>query len=760
MTVTQHILLWSAAAMLAVASSVVHADTTSITIPARSVKTGIAITVPSNAKVMTVKVDGAARGTLQMYLRPDADFPTPSNPSTGAAYSTTNYASSIPGTNGTASLSVGDYSIPALHAGKWYVALANTSSLAANVTLETTTFTSSQMDTQFIINFAAASTALENVWGGADKLKCDVAPWNDNTVSGSTTLGAIRKQLLEDAAAKLSKQVHSPVPVRIQACWKAFDDSGAHAGSYTLAAATGVYSFYDVPNFPLQNTWYSQAPSARLAGDRACNLDSGVDCSIPDIIIWYNSADVAKDNYDDASDEPLITSVTMHEITHGLGFLSDVTVSNPDDCSKDPPPAGTDCNQIGKFWNGRNDAYTTNVAYLQADPAQPFSNQTVVPFAELSLDDRVKAMTSGSSLVWNDTALAASSDNSLRNNPAPKNLVELHAPSTIQPGSTLSHLSQVHVGQLMDAVIQSNTPDTLGLAGPMLERVGWNTGPADVTAPYTPPMSGNWYDTAHSGHGIDFEKVVDDPAGDQYAVIFYTYDSNGRAEYYYSGGRLTDGHYGDATNAGQPAAMGRPVYDPANHKATYPGPLGSLGIDFSAAAANDPACAGNTAAQKAVLSWSINGESGKWCISPLGATAAKPDPARDLTGLWNAGSADSGWGFSILDTVDAGGAHLNPLLVFYYGTDNQPHWAQADAAGYAPGQTVDLYRINGYCRTCSKAPTTHDLIGSMTLNLNTPENVDTPSGSNTVSININGGGTLKFSRNNTAVRTYSLPVGQ
>ncbi|HET8897470.1 MAG TPA: hypothetical protein VFN09_01620 [Rhodanobacteraceae bacterium] len=726
---------------------------TTFTVQPNSVVAGIAINVPANAKLLTVTANGGTAGKIRLFVRPDQDFSVQSSLMNQASYYSINSSGSI-------ALSIGDYGTPALHGGNWYVALANTDSAPATISLDSVTSTSNAPNTPFIINFSAASTALEDIWGGADKLECDVTPWADATPLGSSTVGAFRKQLLQAAADKLSSQIHSPVPVRIQACWKDFDDSGEHAGSYTLAAATGIYSFYNSPGLPNQNMWYAQAPSARLGGTRACSLDASIDCSIPDIIVWFNKADVAKESYDDATDEPLIISVTMHEITHGLGFLSSMTISNPDKCSDTPPPTGTDCNQIGNFWNDRNDAYTANVAYLKADPAHPLSTRTVVPMADLSKDDRKAAITSNKYLVWNDPLLAQSDDNILRNNTAPSNLVELHAPGTIQPGSTLSHLGPVHVGQLMTAVIQGNYPDTLGMAEPMLERVGWNTGPATHIVDAGPPLTGNWYDPAHSGHGIDFEKIVDDPAGDQYAVIFYSYDGSAQAEYFYAGGRLRDGRFEDPATAGQPAPMGRPVYDPVNHKATYPGAHGTLGIDFSAAAANDPACAGNTQTTKAVLSWSMDGESGKWCISPLANPDKRPDAATDLTGLWNAGSSDSGWGMSILETREDSGLRLNPLLLFYYGTDNQPHWAQADVVNYQPVQTVNLYRIQGYCRTCSKQPTTHDVIGTLTLNLGNPENTETPSGNNRMSININGGGTLKFQRTNVPVRTYSLPLGQ
>lgn len=741
---------WIPFLLLALVSVGAKADETVINLPKSTVNVGISVDVPASAKILTISAKGDNGAPLELYLKDEGDFDV----SAGAPslFSQAQYFSN--NNSGTASLAIGTYATPALHEGTWHIAILNRSSLqSTNVTLTTSTSNTAKVPTDFEINFGAAPSALEDAWGGADKLECDVDPWTDTTPLGDTTLGAFRQSLLKDTLNELSTQIHSPVPVHIQACWKEFDDSGAHAGSYTLAAATGTYIFSDDAGMPLQNTWYSMAPAERLAGHRNCNYYSDVDCSIPEIIVWFNSADKAAGNYDSADDEPLIRSVTMHEITHGLGFLSQLSVSEKDDDDNDNP-------DYLKFHSGRVDAYSVNVGYATA-PEDDSDNYKVTPLADLDKDGRLAALTSGQFLVWNDPTLANSSMNVLRNRTPPRNLVELHAPSEIQPGSTLSHLSAVHHGQLMDAVIQSNFPQTLGLAAPMLARVGWNTVPPSFVNTPTAPIPGNWYDPAHSGHGIDLEPITRDPAGDQYAIIFYTYDSNGKSEYYYSAGRLKDEHLGSFDDPGTPAAIGRPIYDPSSHKATYPdGTVGTLAIDFSAAAANDPACAARTGESLAVMNWSIGPDSGSWCISPLLGYEPRPAPSADFNGLWNAGSSDSGWGMSITEGERDSGKVISPLLLYYYDRNNQPRWAQADFGAYAAGEKVDLYDVHGYCRSCAKVPTTRQAIGNITLGLERPEHVELPSGDNTVTIGGPLFGGFSFRRSDTALRMYSLPARQ
>lgn len=725
------------------ACSSLHADEASFTVPKNSVKVGIAITVPENAKILKIVAKSDTDVKLGLYLKDDEDFDTAMALGSQALYFSNN-------NGGDASLAIGTYASPPLHQGTWHVALANYSqTTAAKITLTTSISDTAEVATDFEINFAAAPAALEDAFGGADNLECDVAPWSDATkivVSGSaTTLGAFRQSLLQSALSELSTQIHSPVPVHVQACWRKFDDSGEHAGSYTLAAAQGTYLFRGDAGMPLDDTWYAMAPAERLAGRRNCKYYADVDCSIPEIIVWYNSADIAKHSYDGPEDEALIRSVTMHEITHGLGFLSYLDISEKKD-------DGTDDPDFLKLNDGYSDAYTANVGFLSSPPTS--DAYRVIPLRSLSQDNRKDALTSGTRLVWTDTTLADNPENILDSRPAPENLVELHAPGTIQPGSTLSHLSAVHSGQLMTAVIQSNFPQTLGLAGPMLARAGWNTTPMDFRSPYDDPISGNWYDPDHSGHGIELERVARDPAGDKYAIIFYTFDQTGNSEYYVIPSRLKNGHMGSFDDPAQPAAVGRPIYDRSLHKETYPdGPVGTMQIDFTPAAAKSPACADHTSTQLAVMNWSIGGESGSWCISPALGLAGHPPIDEDLNGFWNAGTSDSGWGFAVIETSDETGSSLNTGLLYYFDNLNQPRWVQVD-----PGQSGNnAYEPHGYCRTCAKEKLTGTAIGSMRFDLSSPEHVELPSGSNKVTIDI---GKYNFKRSGTAVRMYSIPSGQ
>ncbi|HET6631595.1 MAG TPA: hypothetical protein VFG73_02685 [Rhodanobacteraceae bacterium] len=722
--------------LLLLAAGWAHADSTEITIPAFAFK-DVAVTVPEGTRLLTVTatVDGGHAGKLDMYAS-DTEFTTGI---ANASYYSRN-------SDGTARLSIADWSHPALHAGTWHFALSNHLATTATVTFTTAVATSSRPNTVFEINFDEPSQTLKDVMGWTKTSDCDVGPWNDATPLDSdhdgtndTTLGAFRKSLLIDATEKLAPQVHSAVPITVQACWTKYGDAD-DADSWTLAAAGPTYSFAETPGLPNQEVWYSTPAAVRLAGTKMCKFDpSEISCEIPDIVVRYNSDKVAEHNYDDVHDERLIVSVTVHELTHGLGFLSGVDTSPTYDDDDDASTDEVDNPDFGSFGD-RNDIFTLNVGYTRGDD--------VTTFADLDLADAQAALESGTHLVWNDARLAMNPVNQLRGNSYPDDLVPLYAPSDAEPGSTLSHFDDdSNPGQLMDHFIQPNYPTTVGLAEPVLEKVGWSIDTKEA------PIKGTWNDPKHSGHGIDLEPFARDPAGDIYAVEFYTFDDSGKSTFFLSSGRLRDGHYESRDTAGEPAPLQRPMYDPATHGSRPdPGYTGSLSIDFTGYAAADPACAGHTGEHLALMRWTINDLTRTWCIQPILAPEAHPEAAHDLNGLWNHGEGDSGWGFSVINWTTGDSTTLSALF-YYYDKDNKSRWVQAEPNAYGPGTTFNLYQLTGYCRACGEQPIPAEQVGTLMLDLNAPDGTLT---GNTLSIDIDNG---TFKRTDVPVQMLSRPPG-
>ena len=202
---------------------------------------------------------------------------------------------------------------------------------------------------------------------------------------------------------------------------------------------------------------------------------------------------------------------------------------------------------------------------------------------------------------------------------------------------------------------------------------------------------GQYFDPAHSGHGLDLQR-----AGGQWVLILYTYDHNGQPEWFLA---VTDSQAdGRIEGELERFAYQSDRFPPQRAVET----VGGFALDFSAA------CAGS--ADTATFTWTIDGESDQWCVQSLLAPGG-PNGA-DLTGQWYAGSADQGWGVSV-DFSGSDRAESETLILYYYDTNGDPRWAfgVADQAG-ADSHTA-MYNYAGYCRRCPPQPLEGTLAGTV-----------------------------------------------
>jgi hypothetical protein len=654
-----------------------------------------------------------------------------------------------------------------LRGGRWYLAVVNSSQQPTRATL-TASLSANASNAGIQVDFGSASS------------DCDLAPWNDATpavpVGGNqgTTLGQQRRNALLHATELLSGQIRSPVPITLQACWEHQGGSSTRAtlaNAHPTAIMRGDIDFA-APWLPLRYTWYTVAATTRLAGTRACALLAGP-CNEPDIVATFNS-DIGTPGVLGGSPFYLglepgtgsgvadFVSVAMHELGHGLGFLGLVNLD-------------ADRAAVGARFSGRgassyeppgyDDAYSAHAAIVPL----PAEDGLYVPFLspDASDADRADALVSVSGLRWLGEAAVESPLNP-NPGPVPLSFPRLYAPCAenrvpsaacaTEPGSTLSHLDQP--GELMNA-FYTGTARSLGLAAPMLAAVGWDNAPAAVPQ-YGRPMPSNWNDPAHSGHGIDLRRVIADPElGDVYYVVFYTYDSAGKPDVFTSVGRLVDGVFVSGPDA-HGHSLQHVRYDPVNQRPVLdPTTGGHLAIDFNQASAA-PACRERDrsgAAQLAVMDWSIDGTGAQWCMQPIVSTAQHPQP--DFNGLWYGGSADSGWGVSILD-VDQSPARSHLTTVIYYpDAQGALRWAIGENGAFESGTPFPLLAFDGYCRTCAPVAPTSRPIGSITLELAqaTMEPPGAPlSGTNRISVDIEAGtGNQRFIRRNIPFTMESIP---
>jgi MYXO-CTERM domain-containing protein len=185
-----------------------------------------------------------------------------------------------------------------------------------------------------------------------------VAPVGGNT---ATTLGAQRMIVAEFAAGLWGKLVDSSVEIHVAA---SFDPLPCTATTSLFGQTDTVEVFQDFPHAPLPRTWYPGSLANKLAGE---DLDPGN----PEIVMQLSSSlnnDPAclggasfyygLDGNDPDGAQDLVP-VVLHELGHGLGFLSFVSRTtqpgHPLDGLLDPYSNFVFDNQLGKAWPDMTD---------------------------------------------------------------------------------------------------------------------------------------------------------------------------------------------------------------------------------------------------------------------------------------------------------------------------------------------------------------------------------------------------------------------
>jgi PA domain/Thrombospondin type 3 repeat len=145
--------------------------------------------------------------------------------------------------------------------------------------------------------------------------------------NAGTTLGQQRQIAFQYAADIWAAQLDSDVEIKVQASFESLDCS---ADSGTLGATSTIQIVSDFEGEEFGNTWYVTALANKLAGHDLVPGDSNSDAD--DIRSRFNS-DLGKatclsgtewyygldDNHGDKID---LVTVVLHELAHGLGFIT------------------------------------------------------------------------------------------------------------------------------------------------------------------------------------------------------------------------------------------------------------------------------------------------------------------------------------------------------------------------------------------------------------------------------------------------------
>lgn len=739
----------ASAPALAQSVSLVPGQSTAFTLPAAAYTTGLHFDVPAGASSIKVELESdTANVDLDLFMRHGNAFSGQTvygRPMDfDALQAQAQYFAVSGGDEETIALGRSNYR--PVREGRWHLAVLNFATIPVNARIKVEVSTAAAQPVRFDVRFDLPSA------------NCDVAPWNDTTpaspVGGNpgTTLGQQRRNAMLEALRQLGAGLDSETPITVRACWDALTvDTG---GRTTLAAASPddfviedrslVFSngstYRPAAFLPEPYAFYAAAPAARLGGTRACSLRGGDCADSTDMTIVYNRR-IGESGvlggarfylgYNAAPAGTLdFVGVSVHELGHGLGFVSLVRLSG----------------NVGAKPLGRDDMFSRQIVDNRAFP--------FAPFMQLTDAGRADVMTSFTGLSWIDQRAA--------NHPGLPGTgfpgVLMYAPNPVQPGSSLSHVDSFYTNEIMTPTLGNRGIRQLGVALPMLYAVGWD--PAPTVFPTAPaPYAGLWYDRDRDAHGVDFQRVYTDAAGfDIYSLIFYTYDASGQPEWYIAIGPLVDGVFAAALDAAGNSLVRYRYVGGATPQQAVPGESGQVVLDFNKASTS-PACNDGTARSGVgllgVLRYTLGGVSDAWCMEELIRSGGRP--AADLTGTWYAGNSDGGWGSSVATAAVGASQRLLFSTLYYPDSTGAGRWAYVSSADYQPGQPLPVFERRGYCRTCP-ASTRDVQIGTLTPTLVQP--VQGVPGSNRLSFDVTYAGPQggRFTRSSVPYELLSVPA--
>lgn len=248
----------------------------------------------------------------------------------------------------------------------------------------------------------------------------------------------------------------------------------------------------------------------------------------------------------------------------------------------------------------------------------------------------------------------------------------------------------------------------LGGAGTMSEDAQAWLDQGELTQ--TSVKRGPWWNRAQNGHGFDLQKI-----GEQYAVLFYSFATDGQPQWWSALGNLTDGEF--VSNENGLMLTEQVLRDGAWVSAVNPARSGTLRIRFGLNH-GDGACADGVARADALALADaeiiLPGQPKRnWCIEPMQLRLAG-NGAVDNNGLWTAGLLDSGWGISLF-AQGQGAETTQGAIVYYYDGAGQPRWALGSGVQVQGRATLNMLNVLNACPQCERVQQQFRSIGQLDI---------------------------------------------
>ena len=302
------------------------------------------------------------------------------------------------------------------------------------------------LSTFFYSDASPAATLMVVNQDGAGEGFYDPAPVNPVGGNTGTTLGQQRLIVFQRAASIWGSYLQSSVPIKIGA---QFDPLPCQANSGTLGSAGPTTIARDFPGAPLPSTMYPIALANALSGvdlvpgSNHINATFSSNIGTPGCLQgsgWYFGLDGAP-----PTGKIDFLSVLLHELGHGLGFLSLVN--------------STDGSKI----LGYDDPYMKNLERHGANPPD---------FPSMSDAQRVMASTDTGNLHWTGANVRAAG--SLLTIGRVGDHVRMFAPNPVERGSSVSHWDNALAPNQMMEAYYSGVIHSPELELPLFKDIGWS----------------------------------------------------------------------------------------------------------------------------------------------------------------------------------------------------------------------------------------------------------------------------------------------
>ncbi len=304
---------------------------------------------------------------------------------------------------------------------------------------------------------SAATFTVNNLDGGGEGFN-DATPRASEGGNPGVTLGALRLNAFVHAANQWAAMLNSPVVVTVDGN---FDPLFCSAGSALLGAAGPQSVSRDFVGAPVALTWFSAAEANSLNGadlspgfsDIGAGFNSSLDlgCFSGASGGWYYGFD-----HNPPPNKLDFVPTLLHEIAHGLGFLTFVDLAS------------------GAKFAGFNDIFMT---FLE-------NHSTGLFYPAMSDAQRVAASINSGNLHWVGANVAAMSGLLAAGKVGTH--VQMYAPNPQEPGSSVSHFdTSLSPNELMEPFDTGTTFQSITNAA--LKDMHWDFLPTPTVTPTPTP---------------------------------------------------------------------------------------------------------------------------------------------------------------------------------------------------------------------------------------------------------------------------------